>query len=105
VATDGVDDLLPVPYRLALTLVEEGLDRDAIAARLGVDLDAVETMVELGRAKLDRLAGLPDGTVPSGHIAKARGAHAGVAPALMASEPATAIAARRSRTLGQGPHC
>ena len=47
--------LLPEDYGLALRLRDEGLPPAAIAARLGVDVDVIGTLIEIGEGKLRRI--------------------------------------------------
>lgn len=58
---------LPRPYAVALDLDDAGQPADAVAAALGIDLDAVPMVLRLGREKLARLlldAGESGGTTP-----------------------------------------
>ena len=48
-------DALPVPYGLALRLAEAGHDRAEIAEQVGVPVDAIGALLEVGAAKLDAL--------------------------------------------------
>ena len=50
---------LPLTYQQILAWVAEGRSRDDIAAALDVDPMAVESLEQLARAKLARLAGVP----------------------------------------------
>jgi DNA-directed RNA polymerase specialized sigma24 family protein len=47
--------LLPEDYAVALRLREEGQPAAAIAARLGVDEEVIETLLEIGDGKLRRI--------------------------------------------------
>jgi hypothetical protein len=42
-------------HAAAIVLDEEGLDHDAIAARLGLDAHAIALLVDIARAKLTAL--------------------------------------------------
>lgn len=46
---------LPANYAIALRLRDEGMGRDRIAAVLGIDPEAVGTLLAVGDAKLSRL--------------------------------------------------
>lgn len=48
-------DALPEPYGQALTLDAAGLDPAAVAEQLDLPLDAVATLLEVGRLKLAAL--------------------------------------------------
>ncbi len=48
-------DALPEPYARALTLDAAGLGSDAIAEQLDLPLDAVASLIEVGRLKLAAL--------------------------------------------------
>lgn len=54
---DEAVEQLPLTYQQVLAWLEEGRSRDEIAARLGVELTAVEPLLRLARAKLARLTG------------------------------------------------
>ena len=43
---------LPLPYATALRLRDEGMADEAIAERVGVDLDALPTFMRVAEAKL-----------------------------------------------------
>lgn len=51
---------LPRPYSIALDLDDAGHPADAVAAALGIEVDAVPMVLRLGREKLARL--LVDGS-------------------------------------------
>jgi DNA-directed RNA polymerase specialized sigma24 family protein len=51
---------LPEPYAVALQLHDEGVSDEAIAARLGIEPEAVGPLLRLGAAKLARLLGQRD---------------------------------------------
>ena len=48
-------EALPAPYGRALTLDADGHDHPAIATQIDVPLDAIATLLEVGRAKLAAL--------------------------------------------------
>lgn len=48
---------LPRPYSVALDLEDAGHPADAVAAALGIEVDAVPMVLRLGREKLARLLG------------------------------------------------
>jgi DNA-directed RNA polymerase specialized sigma24 family protein len=48
-------DRLPEVYRTALLLRDDGIDLRDIAARLDVDLVAIEALIAIGEEKLARL--------------------------------------------------
>jgi hypothetical protein len=50
-------ELLPKLYRRALELEREGHDCAAIARELGVPIESMRALLEIGHAKLARLAG------------------------------------------------
>jgi len=47
--------LLPEGYGTALRLRDQGLEAPAIALRLGIDDDVVETLLQIGDGKLRRI--------------------------------------------------
>jgi hypothetical protein len=47
--------LLPGAYAAAIVLDQEGLDHDAIGARLGIDVAAIGPLLAIGYAKLAAL--------------------------------------------------
>jgi hypothetical protein len=51
----GVLERLPVTYAKAMRLREQGETDEAIAARLGIEPEAVEPLVRIGEAKLAAL--------------------------------------------------
>jgi DNA-directed RNA polymerase specialized sigma24 family protein len=46
---------LPISYQRLLRWLEEGCEKDEIASRLAVDPHAVSSLIDLARAKLERL--------------------------------------------------
>lgn len=46
---------LPSNYAIALRLRHEGMERDRMAAVLGIDVEAVGPLLALGEAKLSKL--------------------------------------------------
>lgn len=54
---DEVLDYLPETYAVVLRLREAGLDDAAIAARLGLEPEAVRPLLQIAAAKLAALAG------------------------------------------------
>jgi ParB-like chromosome segregation protein Spo0J len=56
---------LPLTYQRLLAWIEEGRSREEIAAELDIDVQAVESLEHLARAKLVRLAGPAPRVMPS----------------------------------------
>ena len=63
-------EALPEPYARALTLDAAGLDPTAVAERLELPLDAVATLLEVGRLKLAALLATdaPDAPPPPSEL-------------------------------------
>jgi hypothetical protein len=55
VTYDDVRAELPVAYQLVLAYLDEGCTNADIAARLGVEEVAVDPLIELAKAKLERV--------------------------------------------------
>jgi hypothetical protein len=51
--------LLPALHAAAIVLDDEGLDQEAIAARLGLDPFAISTLLDIARGKLAALEHAP----------------------------------------------
>ena len=67
VTHDDVRAELPVAYQLVLSYLDEGCSNADIAARLGVDEVAVDPLIELAKAKLERV-GRAGGTERQGGV-------------------------------------
>lgn len=61
-------DALPEPYARALTLDAAGLGSDAIAERLDLPLDAMATLLEVGRLKLAALLAADEADPPPSEL-------------------------------------
>ena len=55
---------MPSAYAVALRLSDEGATVEQIASELDVEVDAVDALLVIGRAKLATLLAEPDGSQP-----------------------------------------
>ncbi len=63
-------DALPEPYARALTLDAAGLEPAAVAEQLDLPLDAVATLLEVGRLKLAALLAADEPDPPLSAVAR-----------------------------------